>query len=334
MNESQKTTTLPPTIAVVGDMLLDEYLMGTQSYSLNEGVPSFHFSERRFSPGGAANVAMNLAAQGYRVYLIGVVGDDQAGRRLLELLPPSINKDFVSADRSFATIVKRRAVDSNLRIIMKLEQSETPPLNKVNKYALLESVTEVCQHVSTMVVSDYGYGVVEDELVKRLAAMKRLRALLVDPRGQRVDKYQGAGVLTPNQEEFYQLINRKCSNINDTIDEARKLIRNHKIGSIVLKHGGQGSWLVTADYVYRMPPLYTGDIKSAVGAGDALIASMAGVLSAGNSLVEAFTVGNAAAACVLSDAYTTVVSTKQIHDMMHAVNPEQFLQRCMVPTGL
>ncbi|HYY12033.1 MAG TPA: PfkB family carbohydrate kinase, partial [Kineosporiaceae bacterium] len=171
------------TVVVVGDVLLDEYLHGGAARVAREApVPAVTVSRTEAVPGGAGNVAANLAALGAHVVMVGVVGDDEAGRTLRQALRDSgVDDSGVESERGRRTVVKRRLVAEGQLIARFDEGDRTPPAPTVHQ-RLAEHTQRAARTADAVVVSDYGYGTVGAPVVRALAAARRRtrRVLTVD----------------------------------------------------------------------------------------------------------------------------------------------------------
>jgi D-beta-D-heptose 7-phosphate kinase/D-beta-D-heptose 1-phosphate adenosyltransferase len=186
-------------VVVAGDVMLDQYLFGaTSRISPEAPVPVVHVQQTDDRPGGAANVAVNLASLGVKTRLIGAVGDDAAARTLEHLLvAQGIDCDFAHVtDRP--TITKTR-VQSRGQQLIRLDQESAAELRDS---ALVDAVGEAAAGAGAVVLSDYGKGALTD--VREMIELCRSAGtpVLVDPKGRDFEKYRGATLLTPNQGEF------------------------------------------------------------------------------------------------------------------------------------
>jgi D-glycero-beta-D-manno-heptose-7-phosphate kinase len=193
-------------LLVVGDVMLDRYWFGdTERISPEAPVPVVLVSKNDERLGGAANVARNAASIGAQISILGVVGDDEPGRRIEELLEAQGVKSFLQRDASLPTTVKLRVVARQQQLIrLDFEQAPTHEalLNKLEQFQSLLS------DVDAVIFSDYGKGGLTHVTKMIEAARAAGKVVLVDPKGDDYSKYQGATIITPNRSELRQVIGR------------------------------------------------------------------------------------------------------------------------------
>jgi len=196
-------------ILVVGDCLLDRYVAGEVSRLSPEApVPVLRVTSRRENPGGAANVAMNLARLGIRTTLAGVIGADAAGAELGALLDRAgIGRQALLADPGCATIVKQRVVAGRQQIV-RVDDEVLVGAGPATTQRLLAALAGLLPLVQAVVLSDYAKGTLTAELCQRLIAAARRAGLpvLVDPKGRDWERYRGATTITPNAAELAQSV--------------------------------------------------------------------------------------------------------------------------------
>ena len=189
---------------VIGDVMLDSYLEGTASRICSEGpVPVVHKSDEERVPGGAANVASNLAALGADVILLGVIGDDMPGRLLRTALRDRcIDDSWLIQDSDGPTLHKMRIL-ANGQYVVRFDEGGARQQTVATRDALLAALDHVYANCDVVVISDYDYGVVSDELLERLRWLRaqNQRVLAVD--SKRLSRFTSAAatIITPNHIE-------------------------------------------------------------------------------------------------------------------------------------
>ena len=302
-------------ILVVGDVMLDRYWHGVSSRISPEApVPVVNVGLTEDRPGGAANVALNLAALGCQVSLIGVVGNDEAGRVLEQrLAATTIGIDFHKST-SKPTITKLRVISRHQQLLR---------MDFEDKY-LYEDSEAVIQKAEThlanadiLLLSDYAKGSLQDcQTLIRLAKSRGI-PVLVDPKGGSYHRYSSATLLTPNYHEFEAVVG-SCANEEDVINKGLKLISDLQLEALLITRGEHGMTLLRPGYAELHLPARAREVFDVTGAGDTVIAALAGALAAGESMPEAVALSNLAAGIVVGKLGTATVSAPELRWAIYA----------------
>jgi rfaE bifunctional protein kinase chain/domain len=295
-------------LLVVGDVMLDRYWFGdTERISPEAPVPVVHVSKMDERLGGAANVARNAASIGAQISILGVVGDDEPGRRIEELLKSQGVKSFLQRDPSLPTTVKLRVVARQQQLIrLDFEQAPTHEalLNKLEQFqALLTDVDAV-------IFSDYGKGGLTHVTQMIAAARAAGKVVLVDPKGDEYTKYQGASIITPNRSELRQVIGR-WKDEADLTEKAQQLREQLKLDALLLTRSEEGMSLFTAQGVEHVKA-DAREVFDVSGAGDTVIATMAVALAAKWPAGQAMKLANKAGGIVVGKLGTATVSLEEL----------------------
>jgi rfaE bifunctional protein kinase chain/domain len=295
-------------LLVVGDVMLDRYWFGdTERISPEAPVPVVHVSKVDERLGGAANVARNAASIGAQISILGVVGDDEPGRRIEELLKAQGVKSFLQRDASLPTTVKLRVVARQQQLI-RLDFEQTPThealLNK------LEQFQSLLKDVDAVIFSDYGKGGLT-HVTKMIAAARAAgKVVLVDPKGDEYSKYQGASIITPNRSELRQVIGRWKDEAELTL-KAQQLREQLKLDALLLTRSEEGMSLFTAAGVEHVKA-DAREVFDVSGAGDTVIATMAVALAAKWPAGQAMKLANKAGGIVVGKLGTATVSLEEL----------------------
>src|SRR5271165_6843250 len=233
-------------ILVIGDVMLDEFVFGAvQRISPEAPVPIVEITGRRFSTGGAANVATNVRALGAGVALGGVTGDDDAGetfRRLLE--STGVDASAMLCDASRPTICKTRIVAGGQQIV-RIDHESREQLCETIERRLMEAAVAMCRHFDACVISDYGKGVVSARLVAALVAEAKACKVpvLVDPKGHDYRKYSGVTLVTPNLKEAELAAAHPIANDHDMVLAAERILDIVGCPSLLITQGASGMTL-------------------------------------------------------------------------------------------
>ncbi len=299
-------------VLVIGDVMLDQYWHGgTSRISPEAPVPVVlvhHMDER---PGGAANVALGVAALGASTHLLGLIGSDLAGDTLEKLLLKQAVSFQFDRIPDHTTITKLRVLSRNHQMI-RLDM-EKPFSKELQATALLQANFErALPDVNMVILSDYGKGTLyhSKELI-RIARAHQV-PVLVDPKSTDFSIYQGASVITPNLKEFEAVVGRSCQSIDVMVSEALKLLSQYEIGALVITRSEQGLSVILANGEVTHVPAIAREVHDVTGAGDTVVAMLAVGLASGFTLVEAATLGNIAASIVVGKIGATTVSVQEI----------------------
>jgi rfaE bifunctional protein kinase chain/domain len=296
-------------VLVVGDVMLDRYWFGDVSRISPEApVPVLKVSKVEERPGGAANVARNIAELGAHCTLLSVVGADEAGDCLQRLLTVQGRVDaLLHRDESFSTIVKLRAVARQQQLLR--IDFETPPSHEVLQAKLADFRSKL-PDCDVVLLSDYGKGG-----LTHIAEMIRLaraagKPVLVDPKGDEYERYRGATLLTPNRSEFREVAGNWKSEAELT-EKAQKLRAGLGLDALLVTRSEEGMSLFREQGVLH-EPTQAREVFDVSGAGDTVIATLAVMLASGADMVEAVRIANRAAGLVVAKLGTAVVAREEI----------------------
>ncbi len=295
---------------VVGDVMLDRYWFGEVGRISPEApVPIVKVDRIEERPGGAANVARNVAALGAKVNLLSVTGRDEAGTRLRQLL----KKDRIAArlhlDRSITTTIKLRVIGRRQQLLR--VDFETPPSHEVLA-TKLKDFGRMLRSADAVILSDYGKGGLA-HITKMIAMARRAGVpVLVDPKGEDYSRYRGATVVTPNRAEFRQ-VTGSWKNEAELTSKAQRLRRRLGIEALLITRSEEGMTLYQ-----RGKRLHAAtqarEVFDVSGAGDTVIAALGVMLAAGADMIEAVRIANRAAGIVVGKFGTAVVHPHELFD--------------------
>ena len=295
-------------LLVVGDVMLDRYWFGdTHRISPEAPVPVVQVSKMDERLGGAANVARNVAALGAKTTLLGVIGDDEAGSHVSELLKLSGVDNQLEIDGKVPTTVKLRVIARQQQLI-RLDFEEAPGAaalaHKLERYEKLISDADV------VILSDYGKGTLGQvaSMIEQARAQKKM--ILVDPKGDDYAKYSGATVLTPNRSELRQVVGQWTSE-DDLSKRAQELRKSLNIEALLLTRSEEGMSLFTDAGVSHVKA-QAREVFDVSGAGDTVIATLAVALAAAWPLEKAMALANRAGGIVVGKLGTATVTSEEL----------------------
>ncbi|HUJ85566.1 MAG TPA: D-glycero-beta-D-manno-heptose-7-phosphate kinase [Burkholderiales bacterium] len=297
-------------VLVVGDVMLDRYWIGDVSRISPEApVPVVLVSSEERRLGGAANVAWNCAALGARTQLLSVVGADPEGRLLETLLKKEGIEPRLHRDRSIKTTQKLRVIARQQRQQLLRVDFEVPPSREVlaSKLMEFESALKQCDIV---ILSDYGKGGLTHVAKMIAMALRARKPVLVDPKGDDYSRYQGATIVTPNQNELREVVGT-WQDERDLERRAQALRRRLKLQALLLTRGERGMTLFR-DGTRMNVKTHAREVYDVSGAGDTVIAALGVMLAAGASLAESVRTANRAAGIVVGKFGTAVATREEL----------------------
>ena len=294
-------------IVVVGDVMLDRYWHGRAARISPEApVPVVSVEMDEVRPGGAANVALNLAALDVPVTLLGLIGDDEAAGRLRHALQIHDVQHHLVVTAA-PTITKLRVMSQSHQMIRLDFES---PFDAADATALAESADEVLSSASVLILSDYGKGSLDAPRWIE-AARERGIPVVVDPKGRDYLRYRGATCLTPNLGEFEAVVGVVHSD-QELLTKAVQLIQTLNLTSLLITRSEQGMILVRADGSSTQWAATAREVADVTGAGDTVIATFAAALGHGYADDDAARWANLAAGLVVSKLGTATVSAREL----------------------
>jgi len=301
-------------ILVVGDVMLDRYWFGkVDRISAEAPVPIVKIEPHRTmeTPGGAANVATNAAVLGANVALLSVVGDDEPGRRLTELLEKTGVNASLHRDTELATTVKLRVIGRKqqmLRIDFETFPSHEVLLDKLADYRRMIADRNV------IILSDYGKGGLTHIAKMIEAARAEGMTVLVDPKGDDYSRYVGATIVTPNRAEFCEVAG-EWETEEEFAAKAQALREELKLQALLVTLGEDGMRLFEAGGVQHVKA-QTREVVDISGAGDTVIATLGVMLGAGMPLHDAVAVANQAAGIVVGKLGAVSVHPDELREAL------------------
>jgi len=292
----------------VGDVMLDRYWFGdTNRISPEAPVPVVQVGKIDERLGGAANVARNVAALGAKTTILGVIGDDEPGRRVTDLLKSSGVNSQLEIDSKVPTTVKLRVIARQQQLI-RLDFEEAPSeaalAHKLERYEKLLGDADV------VILSDYGKGALGQVALMIEQARAQKKMILVDPKGDDYAKYRGATVLTPNRSELRQVVG-KWANEDDLTKKAQDLRKSLNLEALLLTRSEEGMSLFTDAGVSHVKA-QAREVFDVSGAGDTVIGTLAVALAAGWPLERAMALANRAGGIVVGKLGTATVTSEEL----------------------
>jgi D-beta-D-heptose 7-phosphate kinase/D-beta-D-heptose 1-phosphate adenosyltransferase len=300
-------------VLVAGDAMLDEYWFGdTARISPEAPVPVVRTRAAEQRPGGAANVALNVAALGAHSVLAGIVGADDRGQLLTRLLEQQGVRCELVRSSALPTIHKLRVFARNQQLIrVDAEQSLQPSAAEFG--ALF---AKLAPRADAVVLSDYAKGTLS--LAADLVAVCRAAGVpvLIDPKGTDFKRYRGAHALTPNRGEFEAVVGA-CADEAEVLRRGQALRADLDLELLLVTRGEQGMTLFRRDAEPVTLPTQAREVFDVTGAGDTVIALLAAGLAAGLDALAAATLANLGAGVVVGKIGAATVSRSELQHALH-----------------
>ncbi len=311
-------------VLVVGDLMLDRYWHGdTSRISPEAPVPVVHVGEAEERPGGAGNVALNIAALGGRAAVLGLTGRDEAADALRRRLETEGVECHFERLEAYSTITKLRVVSRHQQLI---RCDFEDGFQGHDPAGLIAGFNANLAGVGAVVLSDYGKGTLRAVRELILAAREAGKPVLVDPKGTDFEKYRGATLITPNLAEFEAVVGR-CHGEDDLVARGERLRHELGLDALLITRSERGMTLLQAG----LPPLHlptrAREVYDVTGAGDTVISTLAAALASGQPLADATALSNVAAGVVVGKLGTATVN---VQELARALRDQDELQRGMV----
>ena len=311
----QVTTLVDAHVLVVGDLMLDRFVSGTvDRISPEAPIPVFQIKDLRPMPGGAGNVAANVVALGGTATLIGVTGDDEAGRVLTDLLSDQgrlVARTVVDATRP--TSVKTRYVAQGQQVL-RADSEQRHAVDTDVAAHLLQMIDVALPGVGALVLSDYGKGVLTTDLLRQIIAKAATQNIpvVVDPHGRDFARYKEAGYVSPNRAELAEAGGAPAETTEQILAAAQQVMDLSGVAAMLVTRSEDGMSLITHDGTATHFSAEAREVYDVSGAGDTVVAAFAAALAVGSAPSDAAALANTAAGIVVTKAGTATVSAAEL----------------------
>ena len=301
-------------VFVVGDIILDQYIYGeTNRISPEAPVPIVKVNNSEERPGGAANVAVNVASLGINTQLLGITGNDEASERLESILAQkNVKCHFIQQDNC-PTITKRRVLSQHQQLIRLDYESDKKTENSTE---LVKKYIKLLNSVDIIILSDYAKGgLIEVEALIKYANDKNI-PVLVDPKSKDFDCYKNATILTPNEKEFEEVVGI-CETDNVLTEKGEVLLKNLNLEALLITRGKKGMTLIQKNKSAIHLNAMSHEVFDVTGAGDTVIAVLAAAIASNQSVEVATMLANTAASLVVKKLGTATVTIDEINKNLY-----------------
>jgi rfaE bifunctional protein kinase chain/domain len=312
-------------IAVIGDLMLDRYIWGNVSRMSPEApVPIVDMEQEQTRLGGAANVAMNIKSLGGDPMLIGVIGEDNSGRQLLELLRESDFKtDGIATDNSRPTTVKTRVIANNQHVV-RIDREQKSDISGEMQKILLNQIRKNIKSIDGIIIEDYNKGVIVKNLIGEVISIanENQKIITVDPKFNNFFEYKNVTVIKPNRKEAEEAMGIRLKTDEDILIAGKTLIEKLHVKNVLLTRGEHGMSLFESDGKISHMPTKALTVSDVSGAGDTVISTLTMAIAGGSTIKEAATLANFAGGIVCGYAGIVPINRDELkktilHDNDH-----------------
>ncbi len=302
-------------VLVVGDVMLDRYWWGSvERISPEAPVPIINLDKTSLAAGGAANVAANVEGLGANPFLVGLIGSDTEAKLFCEVLKTkNISTEYLYEDAKRPTTVKTRVLGHNQQIV-RIDQEKKNNITEFEEEQIWRLILPIIDKVEVIIVSDYGKGLITENLATRLitTGFKSSKIVLVDPKGIDYKKYRGATLLTPNRMEIKQAW--KLNDLDQsTIEKAgNEMMAELSLKNLLVTQGEDGMTLFQLNKNPQHLPALARNVYDVTGAGDTVIATIGVALGSGLDTLSAAKIANIAAGLIVEHIGTTVITSEML----------------------
>ncbi len=304
----------PASILVIGDLILDHYLIGNAyRISPEAPVPVVSITQETYHVGGAGNVAANLTSLNMLPIISGVIGDDRWGKKLVSLMKKrKINCSAVVTDIKRTTTDKTRILAGGQQIV-RFDREITEKLSNLQKKKLLEKIGRL-KKIDAVIISDYGKGVVTESLISELKKLFGNIIIAVDPKITNFSYYKGATFLTPNLLEASRMANIRIDDNISLIQAGKIILNNTQASMLVITQGRQGMTIFADGKIESIKATAGRYVYDVTGAGDSVIAAVTAAIANGIDFFDACRLANVAGGISVSHPGTYSVTYKELSD--------------------
>ena len=302
-------------ILVLGDLMLDEYLWGNVTRISPEApVPVVEIVKESIKLGGAANVALNVKSLGDEPILVGTIGNDPNGERMIAAVKEAgITTEGIIVDNQRMTTVKTRVIAHNQQVV-RADRENTEEISEKLEEKILNLLRGRINEIKGVIISDYGKGVITLNLLTELIALcKQNRVFVaVDPKETHFMNYRRVSLITPNHHEAGFVYGKRIRDENILEEVGWGLLERLKVEALLITRGEMGMSLFESNRTLTHFPTQAKKVYDVTGAGDTVISAFTSAFVAGADYQEAALISNHAAGIVVGEVGTAQVSKEEL----------------------
>lgn len=320
-------------IAVLGDLMLDNYVWGSVSRISPEApVPVLEVESESARLGGAANVAHNIKSLGAEPILFGIVGDDEAGEKISHILDEiSLTKEGIIKVADRPTTVKTRVIAHGQHVV-RMDHEVRKDIDKKIVAHITEILESLRNEIDAIILEDYNKGLLTKELLSNIIpfARKNDKVVSVDPKQNNFFEYKQVTVFKPNRKEAENALRLPIGSDEEALIASKELLRLLDCENILLTRGEKGMTLFSRDDSYAHLPTKARKVADVSGAGDTVISTFTVALVSGASVTEAAAIANHAGGIVCGEVGIAPVDREKL--FTEVSNDEKSISES-VPSG-
>ena len=308
-------------VLCVGDVMLDHFLYGTvDRISPEAPIPILNVEREDTMLGGAGNVVRNLVALGAEARFVTITGNDGGGKNVARQIKRHGIKDAPIIDDDRRTSTKTRYI-AGAQQVLRADRETTQPISAKTEAKLIKTAKAAMRGCHAVVLSDYGKGALFGSIAAKIIKLARQakKTVIVDPKGTDFGRYRGADLITPNLNELAAATGLRVDTDADVVKAARRLIRDHRFGAVVVTRSAKGMTVVSAKGKGNAIHLAAEarEVFDVSGAGDTVAATIAAALGAGADLSDAAALANVASGIVVGKVGTAAVFDVDLIAALH-----------------
>jgi D-beta-D-heptose 7-phosphate kinase/D-beta-D-heptose 1-phosphate adenosyltransferase len=301
-------------VLIVGDVILDKYVFGSVNRISPEApVPVIRVKNRSEVLGGAANVAHNIVSLGGQVHLFGLIGEDDTGELIIDLLTKSKVSSSLYKKLPY-TISKTRIIGEHQQIARIDSEPENFVLEDVDSSSILNDLTELVSRFDCLVISDYAKGLLSNAFTQSLIKVANTQGIqtIVDPKGSDWGKYRGASLITPNLKELSEVVQRSIKNENeDVVFAAKEVMKTYNVETLLVTRSEKGMSHIS-EFGEHHAETVNQEVYDVSGAGDTVVSMISLTVSDEYTIAERLLLANAAAGIVVGKVGTASVTVPEL----------------------
>jgi len=315
-------------ILVFGDVILDKYIWGDVSRISPEApVQVVNVIKESYSPGGAGNVANNIAALSAKSLIVGIVGNDTTKDRLIkELKKRNIDVSGLIEDKNKRTIRKVRVFGRSQQLL-RFDYEGKGYVNTETENNILDFISKKIGEIDAIIVSDYAKGAITKNLMEKLITIckEKNKIIVVDPKPKHKNFYKNATLITPNHAEAHQMTGFAEEELEDTdIERMGKQLLEELNSNVLITKGEKGMSLFEKDGKINHIPTFAKEVYDIVGAGDTSVATLTLALASGATLEESAMIANHAAGITVGKIGTSTVNIEELKKSIENVKNKNY----------
>ncbi len=302
-------------IAIVGDLMLDKYVWGSVARISPEApVPVVEIDNETERLGGAANVANNVKSLGGQPLLIGVIGKDENGKRIKNILErQECSAEGLVVDESRPTTVKTRVIAHNQHVV-RIDQEQKKEISEDVRKKIVAIIEKNIASLDGVIIEDYNKGVVVAALIRQIVGLAKQhgKIVTVDPKFNNFFEYKNVSVFKPNKKEIEEALGRKLTTEADIVASGKEVLQRLDADNVLLTRGEHGMTIIEKNSAVTHIPTQARNVADVSGAGDTVIATLTMAMASGLPVGDAAVLANYAAGVVCGEVGIVPISSSAL----------------------